>query len=271
MQKSYVTYTVPFTSSASQTVTTLESRAILASSGTTGLRTWEAALHLATYLCSDNGRMLIQGKSIIELGAGTGFLSILCAKHLGANYVLATDGSGDVIDALGSNIYLNGLESSGVIGGAVLIWGHTLIDGVLNVREDHENYDVVLGADLVGTYPLEHFNLVISAEIFQIYDHRAILPLVATLQELFEKYQGIIAILSATVRNEKTFQAFKIACSAYHRSHPMKTCSHLRSDAKAFHLNTITMTPDTSSTPQTGFFHSTAIPITIFTVRKGSY
>ena len=154
MQKSYVTYTDPFTSSASQTVTTLESRAILASSGTTGLRTWEAALHLATYLCSDEGRILIRGKSIIELGAGTGFLSILCVKHLGANYVLATDGSSDVVDTLGSNIYLNGLEGSKVIDGAVLIWGHALIDGVLNIKEEYEKYDVILGADVVRNLPI---------------------------------------------------------------------------------------------------------------------
>ena len=132
----------------------LESRAILASSGTTGLRTWEAALHLGTYLCSEEGRKLIQGKSIIELGAGTGFLSILCAKHLRTKYVLATDGSGEVVDALGSNIYLNGLEGSRFINGTALIWGHTLSDGVLNVTEGYETYDVILGADLVRCLPI---------------------------------------------------------------------------------------------------------------------
>ena len=150
LQKSYVTYTVPSASSNAPTVTTLESRALLASSGTTGLRTWEAALHLAAYLCSDQGRALIEAKSILELGAGTGFLSLLCAKHLKAKHVLATDGSGDVIDALESNTYLNGLEAIAVLHGTVLKWGHALIDGALDYGDGHTTYDLILGADVVS-------------------------------------------------------------------------------------------------------------------------
>ncbi|MCJ1420537.1 hypothetical protein MMC32_006894 [Xylographa parallela] len=149
LRKSYVTYTMPITASNAASITTLEARALLASSGTTGLRTWEAALYLGSYLSSTEGMPVVQNKTIIELGAGTGFLSILCAKHLGANYVLATDGSGEVVDDMVSNVYLNGLEGSGIVDPVVLKWGHALIDGIFESHGGTQNFDVALGADVV--------------------------------------------------------------------------------------------------------------------------
>jgi predicted nicotinamide N-methyase len=105
---------------------------------------------------------LIRGKTILELGAGTGFLSILCAKHLGARFVLATDGSAEVISDLDSNIFLNGLESTNLIVPGMLKWGHTLSDELLNGPEDNRTYDLVLGADVVSRL-LEAFDLIQSS------------------------------------------------------------------------------------------------------------
>ena len=157
LQKSYVTYTVSTTASNAPTITTLEARTLLASSGTTGLRTWEAALYLGTYLSTADGAALLKDKKVIELGAGTGFLSILCAKHLGASYVLTTDGSGEVVDDIVTNLYLNGLDRSGVIDPIVLKWGHALIDGLSKGNFGNGSFDVALGADIVRIYSLlEH-------------------------------------------------------------------------------------------------------------------
>jgi protein-L-isoaspartate O-methyltransferase len=92
-QKSYVTYTLSALTKnpdITPTITLLEARTILAASGTVGLRTWEAALFFGNYLLQNPS--LIEGKSILELGAGTGYLSILCSKYMGASHVLATDG-----------------------------------------------------------------------------------------------------------------------------------------------------------------------------------
>ncbi len=152
LQKSYVTYTAPIYNRSiheASVVTTLESRALLSSSGSTGLRTWDAALHLGAYLASHTGKACVHGKNILELGAGTGFLSIFCAKHAGAIHVLATDGDGDAVDDIGANIYLNGLEDSGRIETIVLKWGHALIDELLSGQDEGRMYDVVLGADVV--------------------------------------------------------------------------------------------------------------------------
>ncbi|MCJ1401358.1 hypothetical protein MMC11_004570 [Xylographa trunciseda] len=149
LKKSYVTYTMPTTASNAATITTLEARALLASGGTTGLRTWEAALCLGTYLSTSEGTVLVQNKTIIELGAGTGFLSILCAKHLGANYVLATDGSEEIIDNMVSNLFLNGLERSDIIDPVVFKWGCGPVEGPSKSNGGSRSFDVALGADVV--------------------------------------------------------------------------------------------------------------------------
>ena len=156
LQKSYVTYTTPICDAAAdddgelRTVTTLESRALLLASGATGLRTWEAALHLGAYLASDRGNVCVDGKNVFELGAGTGFLSLFCAKHTGARYVLATDGDGGIVDGISANIYLNELEGSNRIESTVLKWGHALIDELLSGQDGERLYDVILGADVVS-------------------------------------------------------------------------------------------------------------------------
>ena len=148
-QKSYVTYTAPILDHNAAQITLLEAPSLLASSGTTGFRTWEAALFLGAYLSSPEGSHFVTDESILELGAGTGFLSIFCAKY-GAQRVLATDGSLEVISDLKSNIHLNELEGSELIQTAILQWGHTLIGGTVDRREDKSSYDLVVGADVVG-------------------------------------------------------------------------------------------------------------------------
>ena len=149
-QKCYVTYTAPLSSLPCPELTLLEAHSVLASAGTTGLKTWEAALCLGTYLFSSSGRHLILGKTILELGAGTGFLSILCAKHLGARFVLATDGNGDVIRDIDSNIVLNEVENTNLITTSVLEWGHMLPEIFGKSREGDRTYDLILGADVVS-------------------------------------------------------------------------------------------------------------------------
>ena len=86
---------------------------------------------------------MIDGKGILELGAGSGFLSILCAKYLNARSVLATDGSERVVDELQSNLYLNGLEDNRVIEATILKWGQ--------LPDKHLwTYDLILGSDIVS-------------------------------------------------------------------------------------------------------------------------
>lgn len=162
-QKSYITYSAPTLALCAPAVTLLEAGSLLASSGTTGFRTWEAALFLGNYLYSAEGQQLIGGKRVLELGAGTGFLSILCAKHLGVHHMLATDGSGEVVTDLQTNLSLNGLDSGKSILTANFLWGHTLVAGVLDIDQESRSFDVVLGADVVSRKSNLSFSSILNA------------------------------------------------------------------------------------------------------------
>ena len=155
-KKCYVTFTcLPPSSSLSEmrenapTITLLERPHLISGSSTTGFRTWEAALHLGSYLLSDSGKRLIEGKNVLELGAGTGFISVLCAKCLRAKHVTTTDGDEGVVEALKENLFLNELDDDSKVITSVLRWGHHLIGSW--VEEDCESspYDIVVGSDIV--------------------------------------------------------------------------------------------------------------------------
>lgn len=193
--KSCVTYTLSSLGSEDDEpplVSLLESRNLIAAAGTTGLRTWEAALHLGEYLCAVSPS-LVQGRSILELGAGTGYISILCAKYLRASHVVATDGSYDVVAGLANNFDLNGLQGKSTIHAHVLKWGEALIDARLPESDDNATIDLVFGADVT-------------------YDETAISALISTFEGLFTKYPNVKIITAATLRNLKTFAFFREAC-----------------------------------------------------------
>lgn len=154
-QKAYVTFSCLSPSAHSSntpneepTITLLERRHLISGSLTTGYRTWEAALHLGSYLLTSEGSSLIAGKNVLELGAGTGFISVLCAKHLEAKHLTTTDGDEGVIESLKENLFLNELDDKNV-NASVLRWGHGLAGSWVEEECETWPYDVVLGADIV--------------------------------------------------------------------------------------------------------------------------
>jgi len=153
----------------------LEQPFLLVSGGTTGLKTWEASLLLTEYLFTQD----LKGKDVLELGAGTGLVSITAAK-LGAQ-VLATDGSPTVIETLSNNASLNDVDFER----EVLTWGSEGTEGL------EKKFDLVIGADI--TYDEE------------------------VCEALAESYENALklggtGLLAATVRNEDTLAAFVRAC-----------------------------------------------------------
>lgn len=203
-QRCYVTYHLsllgPDRSGEIPRITLLESRFTLSAAGTTGLRTWEASLPLGQYFCANPE--VVGGKRILELGAGTGYLSILCAKYLGAGHVVASDGSDDVIGHFADNLFLNGLQGSEKVVPMDLKWGHALVGSEEADWNGGRPVDVVVGADVT-------------------YDRRLHSPLVATLQQLSDMYPKVEIIIAATERNEKTFESFLDTCQrvGYEVSH----------------------------------------------------
>lgn len=173
-------------------ITLLESRTIISAQGTTGLATWEAALHMGQYLCSQPE--FIKGKHVLELGAGTGYLSILCARYLGAANVLASDGSDDVINNLPESFFLNGLQGSQDVTAVDLKWGHALLGTEESQWRGGRPVDVVLGADIT-------------------YDSSVIPLLMATFTDLVDLFPHVVILVAATERNKATFQQFMSSAS----------------------------------------------------------
>ncbi|KAH0543022.1 hypothetical protein FGG08_002630 [Glutinoglossum americanum] len=258
-QKSYVSYTLPVDREFLQgqgeslpfqgeaTVTLLESRSLISASGTTGLRTWEAALHLGAYLSlSPKGRDFVRGKRVLELGAGTGFLSILCAKHLDSEQVLATDGDPGLVEALETNFLLNGLGNNcEKIGASVLKWGWALMGGAIEIRGEGHQWDVILGADI-----LENDIGVADHGMAQTYDSAVVPYLVSTLRDLFDVFPRAEVLISATIRNADTFEAFTSGCRTF-----------------KFGIEDIVF-QQKPFPEQQGLFYSTATPIRILRISR---
>ena len=146
-QLAYIKYTAPLHGELEHererhTIVTSESRGLILSSGTTGFRTWEAALHLGTLLSTPAGEALVRGKKVIELGAGTGFLSLFCAKYLGVDHVVVTDREQTLINSIQDSVHRNQLDHT-TICPAIWEWGTSL------ECCPSESFDIALGADLV--------------------------------------------------------------------------------------------------------------------------
>ncbi|KAM5432989.1 hypothetical protein McanMca71_006514 [Microsporum canis] len=153
-QLSYIKYTPPMMlgSRDDNCIITLENRGLILSAGTTGFRTWEAALHLGTFLSTQTGKELINGKNILELGSGTGLVAMYCSKCLGANKVMATDRDPALIANIQECISRNKLDSKH-ISASIWEWG-TPLECPDNAQENGRCFpvDIALGADLVRIF-----------------------------------------------------------------------------------------------------------------------
>lgn len=208
-----------------------ESRSVISGAGTTGLRTWEASLHLASYLCNTPTArtQYITNKHILELGAGTGFLSILCAQHLGATHVTSTDGDEGVVDALKENLFHNSAEDNVTAG--VMRWGWGIKDSLAEYEAERWGaLDTVIGADVT-------------------YDKTVIPALASTIRGLFERWPKMDVLISATVRNQNTFAAFETACAR-----------------NRFSVDEVEF-PVTPMAEQKCLFHAADVPIRILRIR----
>lgn len=174
-----------------------EARNLLSRGTNVGLRTWEAALHLAWYLTSQRPD-LVKGKNVLELGAGTGFLSLLCAGHLEAAHVVATDGLAHVCEVLQANVDLNRdndtLSGRDPLEVRLLDWTDRpeIARVIESAKESSTPYELVIGADI--TY------------------HPDILrPLAELLGLLKDNFPDVVILISATIRSD-TFAQFTRIC-----------------------------------------------------------
>lgn len=127
--------------------------------GNLGHEIWPSSLVLSMYLCANKDK--IQGKNVLELGAGVGLPSVVCRDVLGASSVVATDFWKESFDNEnndnnldvnipthwhGENLKYNVQDSSKNAFVESLDW--TNPESTRNILEKFD-IDVVIGSDLI--------------------------------------------------------------------------------------------------------------------------
>lgn len=110
----------------------------------TGMTLWEGSEKLCEYLCEH--KEIVQGKTIVELGAGLGLCGIVAHKH-GASRVILTDGDTDTLRNMRMNISSNiGDDAGDSLLCKQLLWGKR----VEQFREmwEPDGFDIVMGGDI---------------------------------------------------------------------------------------------------------------------------
>lgn len=117
-----------------------------------GLQTWGASIVFCQMMCDDPGRfgLSTRRRTIVELGAGTGLVSLALGKLLSVlgiadTTVVATDYHPAVISNLQTNISAN---ESGVVG-CVLDWGKEEVNDAAWPVEKGGKVDVLVATDVV--------------------------------------------------------------------------------------------------------------------------
>ncbi|KAI3622512.1 hypothetical protein WG66_015749 [Moniliophthora roreri] len=183
---------------ASYQTSTLHESQMMIESGTTGLRTWGASFKLAELFIAHPDMM--QGKTILELGSGVGFLGIVAATLQllsgESSSIWLTDVNGEVLSRCQYNVTLpcNLSSSHKNIHYRNLDWFDAMGDNQEGLQHflDESSPELILGADI-------------------IFDPALIPPLVALLSLALrpgETQTGRIAVIAMTIRNIDTFQAF---------------------------------------------------------------
>lgn len=173
--------------SSNSLVLVQETPKLISGKGTTGLRTWEAALYFANYLNSNP--INFHDQSICELGTGTGLVGLALAKNyhrdiLPLKEITFTDGDAYVIENLSTTFQLNSLTSNiPTIRTQQLLWGTT--------SPSHP--------DFVLDPPFADY--LIAADV--TYDS-SVLPLLCSTINDFFRNGTKMALIAATVRNENT-------------------------------------------------------------------
>lgn len=149
---------------------------IIGGLGTTGLRTWEASLYLASRLeTSGNGDFSVQG-TVCELGTGTGIVGMSLLPEV--DKVIFTDGDSNLLETIPQNLKINQLGNNYDI--KQLIWGP---------ESDVVQLDYLVAADVT-------------------YDTSVLPDLVNTIKKFLQNGCKK-ALIAATVRNESTLKEFE--------------------------------------------------------------
>uniref|UniRef100_A0A8C6RZS2 Methyltransferase-like protein 22 n=1 Tax=Nannospalax galili TaxID=1026970 RepID=A0A8C6RZS2_NANGA len=170
-----------------------------------GKQVWRGALLLADYILFQ--RDLFQGRTVLELGAGTGLVSIVAATV--ARTVYCTDVGTDLLAMCQRNVALNShlaTAGGGVVKVKELDWLKDDLCTDPNVPFSWSEEDI---ADLY-----DHTTVLFAAEVF--YDDDLTDALFNTLSRLVRRLKNACtAILSVERRFNFTLRHLDVTCEAY--------------------------------------------------------
>ncbi|XP_021567810.1 methyltransferase-like protein 22 [Carlito syrichta] len=170
-----------------------------------GKQVWRGALLLADYILFQ--RDLFQGRTVLELGAGTGLTSIIAATV--AQTVYCTDVGTDLLTMCQQNVTLNShlaATEGGVIKVKELDW---LKDDLCTDPEVPFSWSEEEIAELC-----DHTTMLLAAEVF--YDDDLTDALFRTLSRLAHRLKNACtAILSVEKRLNFTLRHLDVTCEAY--------------------------------------------------------
>lgn len=166
------------------TVSIRQSETII-SDGTTGLHCWQAAGALAEWCLANPSK--IKGRSVLELGSGTGLTGLVVAKACAPARVVLTDGNEKVLALLRENVAEN-CNNGELVSVVALDWEE--VDTSLSEWKDLQP-EVVIAADVV-------------------YDGTLFGPLCSAIEAVFRRSgsNGCCLYLACTMRNEETLNGF---------------------------------------------------------------
>ncbi|NXC19199.1 EF2KT methyltransferase, partial [Corythaeola cristata] len=200
----YKNYLLP----TGEAVTLSESVAIV-SGGTTGLVTWDAALHLAEWAIENS--VVFSNRTVLELGSGIGFTGIAICKTCNPKTYIFSDYHHCVLKQLTENIRLNGFvlepettqriptESPGQEAEATNYQNPKLIVAELD-------WGSVTEKQLLDLQP----DVIIAADV--VYDPEIILALIGILQKLSTfraDTKPPEVYIAFTIRNPDTYHLFQ--------------------------------------------------------------
>ncbi|KFO63338.1 Protein FAM86A, partial [Corvus brachyrhynchos] len=189
-------------------VSLCESTALI-SGGTTGLVTWEAALHLGQWALENPG--VFRDRTVLELGSGIGFTGIAICKTCQPRTFIFSDCHPRVLRQLEENIRLNGFipEPAGT-------WSiQTESQGQEVEGENCQNPKVIVAELDWGSVTEKQLlglraDVVIAADV--VYDPEMILVLIGMLQKLSTSRADTKApevFIAFTIRYPATYQLFQ--------------------------------------------------------------
>ena len=149
---------------------------------------WRAAEHLANYIYKNPD--IFKGKTVCELGAGLGLVSVLLSKLKVVNALITTDGDDDTIELLTNNIEKVAQDDDSVIITKKLYWDLQVSEFLTDIQPIISDSSITSNSvDAANNKCL--FDIVLGADI--IYEDEQLVPLFSTVTQILRrKYYYLI-------------------------------------------------------------------------------